>query len=159
MQTPVVVPLSRSATAATPDPNTNTTPTVGGAGSISAPATAVRTRESGVFLPLLLGLLALCAMAGSQCFYIWKDHEALLAGHAAQQAGVDNAVRMRAALDTLAVDTQRLADAGNAGVAALVAQLKQAGITINARAGNQVARAPGPGAAPGPEPLRTPSRR
>ncbi len=152
METPAVVPLSRVAVPAMPGSDTNTTPTTAGAGPTPAPTATARTRESGAFLPLLLGLLALCAMLGQQCFYTWQDHQALLAGHAAQQAGIDDALRMRVALDTLAVDTQRLADAGNSGVAALVAQLKQAGITINANAANQLARAPGPEAAPGPEP-------
>jgi hypothetical protein len=44
---------------------------------------------------------------------------------------VDNAGKLRASLDALAADTQRLADTGNANAALLVAELKKRGITIN----------------------------
>jgi hypothetical protein len=45
---------------------------------------------------------------------------------------VDNAGRLRASLDGLAADTQRLADAGNASAALLVTELRKRGVTINA---------------------------
>ena len=47
---------------------------------------------------------------------------------------VDSAAKLRASLDALASDTQRLADAGNASAALLVAELRKRGVTINAAA-------------------------
>jgi hypothetical protein len=44
---------------------------------------------------------------------------------------VDNAGKLRASLDALAVDTQRLAEAGNPSAKLLVDELRKRGITIN----------------------------
>ena len=48
---------------------------------------------------------------------------------------MDNAGKLRTSLDSLAADTQRLADRGNANAALLVTELKRRGITINPQAG------------------------
>ena len=44
---------------------------------------------------------------------------------------MQNAVKLRAQLDGIAGDTQRLADAGNANAQAIVNELRRRGVTIN----------------------------
>lgn len=91
-------------------------------------------RQHGPFVPLLLATLALIATFGWQTAGLFAERQALLAGHAGQQQTVDNAGTLRASLDGLAADTQRLAEAGNASAALLVTELKKRGITINPNA-------------------------
>ena len=96
-------------------------------------------------MPVLLGTLALLLGFGWQCYLLVSDREGLQTAHAAQQQTVDSAGKLRGSLDALAADTQRLADAGNASAALLVAELRKRGITINA-ALPAAAQAPAPGA-------------
>ena len=86
------------------------------------------------FVPLLLFGLAVLAVLAWQLVLLGSEREALNAAHAGQQQTVDNAGKLRASLDALAADTQRLADGGNASAAALVAELRKRGITINPQA-------------------------
>lgn len=72
----------------------------------------------------LLGLLA------SQVYWLTEERQVLRNGLASQQQTVDNAGKLRASLDGLAADTQRLADAGNASAALLVTELRKRGVTI-----------------------------
>lgn len=90
--------------------------------------------EHGPFVPLLLGGLALLGGLGFQTLQLWMDREALKSAHAQQQLTVDNAGKLRTSLDTLAADTQRMADAGNPNARVLVEELKKRGVTINAAA-------------------------
>jgi hypothetical protein len=83
------------------------------------------------FVPLLIGLVALLVWLGFQTWLLADERAALQAAHQSQQQTVDNAGKLRASLDALAADTQRLADTGNANAALLVAELKKRGITIN----------------------------
>ena len=86
------------------------------------------------FLPVLLFGLAVLAVLGWQTWVLVSERGAMNTAHAAQQQTVDNAGKLRASLDGLAADTQRLADRGNANAALLVTELKKRGITINAQA-------------------------
>ena len=86
------------------------------------------------FVPVLLFGLAVLAVLGWQTWVLASERSALNTAHAAQQQTVDNAGKLRGSLDALAADTQRLADAGNASAALLVAELRKRGITINAQA-------------------------
>lgn len=98
------------------------------------PQAAARTappRLRSPFVPLLLGGLALAATLGLQVGSLMQDRQALQSAHASQQQVVDNATKLRASLDALAADTQRLADAGNANARLLVEELKKRGVTIN----------------------------
>lgn len=83
------------------------------------------------FVPLLLGLVAVLGVLAMQCVLLLLERRTLSDAHAAQQLAVDNATKLRSALDTLAADTQRLADAGNPNAGLLVNELRQRGITIN----------------------------
>jgi hypothetical protein len=124
MSTPSVVPMSKAAAPAAAAVAT-TQPDAG-----AAPA----RRVHGAFLPLLLLGLALLALLGGQTWLLASERDSLQTAHASQQQTVDNAGKLRASLDTLAADTQRLADAGNASAALLVAELKKRGVTINPQA-------------------------
>ena len=126
MSTPSVVPMSKAAAPAAATATAAATQAEAGA----APA----RRVQGAFLPLLLLGLALLALLGGQTWLLASERDTLQAAHAGQQQTVDNAGKLRASLDTLAADTQRLADAGNASAALLVAELKKRGVTINPQA-------------------------
>jgi hypothetical protein len=106
----------------------------------NAPAQAA-PRGHSAFVPLLLGGLALLLMLGWQTVLLAGERSALQAGHASQQQTVDNAGTLRAQLDALAADTQRLADVGNPNAALLVTELKKRGITINPAAAAATAAA------------------
>ena len=92
-----------------------------------------------VFVPLLLGWL------GFQSWQPFSEPQALQTAYASQQQPVDNSAKLRAYLDTLAADTQRLADAGNPNARALVDELKKRGVTINPAS---TPAAPAPGTTP-----------
>lgn len=114
-------------------------------GSVSERDARAPARTRSAFVPTLLGLLALAGTLGFQAWQLASDRTALKAAHAGQQQTVDSAGKLRASLDALAADTQRLADTGNANAALLVAELKKRGITINAAAPAAV-QTPAPGA-------------
>ena len=115
-----------------------------------APAQGVRRAQTpqrtsqvrSAFVPVLLGTLALLLGLGWQSFLLITDRDGLQAAHAGQQQTVDSAGKLRASLDGLAADTQRLADGGNASAALLVTELRKRGITINTQAGAASAAAP-----------------
>ena len=105
-----------------------------------------QTASRSAFAPLLLGLLAVLGWLGFQTWQFYMERQALQAAFASQQQTVDSAGKLRATLDTLAADTQRLADAGNPNARTLVDELKKRGVTINAAQAN-TAPAPGTSAA------------
>ena len=92
---------------------------------------AARGEPFSAFMPLLLGGLALLGWLGFQAQQLYVERQALQTAYASQQQTVDNSAKLRASLDTLAADTQRLADAGNPNARALVDELKKRGVTIN----------------------------
>ncbi|MGH8228676.1 MAG: hypothetical protein ACREU3_12390 [Steroidobacteraceae bacterium] len=84
------------------------------------------------FVPLLLIGLALLGWTVFQTEELISEHHTLAQLHTAQDREVAQSQRLRASLDTLASDTQRLADQGDAGAKVIVEQLKKRGITIHA---------------------------
>ena len=86
---------------------------------------------SSAFVPLLLAGLALLGWLGFQAQQLMVERQALQTAYASQQQTVDNSAKLRASLDILAADTQRLADSGNLNARALVDELKKRGVTIN----------------------------
>jgi hypothetical protein len=82
------------------------------------------------FVPVLLCALTLLGWFAVQSTLLLGDRDALQATRQAQQQTVDNAGKLRASLDALAADTQRMADAGNPNAALLVTELRKRGITI-----------------------------
>ncbi|MFT3820006.1 MAG: hypothetical protein QM750_20735 [Rubrivivax sp.] len=94
------------------------------------------------FWPLLISLLALLAYFGAQLIDAFNARDTLQKLHAGQQQTVDSAAKLRASLDALAADTQRLADAGNGNAALLVDELRKRGVTINVQAPGAAGSAP-----------------
>ncbi len=125
MKTVVALPL---AAVALPEAS----PAVPEDGPVSLPPRPlVRGAAHSALVPMGLCALALALSLGWQAHLLSAERGALQAAHASQQQTVDNASKLRASLDALAADTQRLADTGNASAALLVAELRQRGVTIN----------------------------
>lgn len=127
---------------AMPGPTPAQTAAAAYAAASSAAAAARAKSPHSAFVPVLLGLMALTLWLGWQTSVLMSDRDALNAAHAGQQQTVDNASKLRASLDGLAADTQRLAEAGNGSAALLVAELKKRGITINPQAATPAAATP-----------------
>ncbi|MGH8317798.1 MAG: hypothetical protein ACREUL_07445 [Steroidobacteraceae bacterium] len=93
-------------------------------------------RTGSLFLPLLLLGLAVLGWTAFQTVELVREHQGLSSVHAAQRRAVDQSQKLRASLSTMAADTQRLADGGDAGAKLIVERLRQQGITINPNAPN-----------------------
>jgi hypothetical protein len=83
------------------------------------------------FLPLLLLGLSLAGWLGFQCWHLVNERQQLQQLAAGQEAPMNNANRMRASLDRLALSTRQLASEGNANARLLVDELQRRGVTIN----------------------------
>lgn len=90
-----------------------------------------QTRSHSPFLPLLLMGVALLGWMAFQTVMLMQDRGGLHRTLATQQAQVTQSTRLRAALSSLASDTQKLADTGDPGAQLIVNQLRQHGITIH----------------------------
>ena len=99
--------------------------------SARARGEAAQSAPRSAFIALLLGGLALLGWLAFQAQQLMAEHQNLQTAYASQQQTVDNAGKLRASLDVLAADTQRLADSGNPNARALVDELKKRGVTIN----------------------------
>jgi hypothetical protein len=86
------------------------------------------------FLPLALLALAVVAWFGYQTMQLQGERSAQQKSLQDQEQVVQNATKMRAQLDALAAETQRLADQGNPNAKLLVDELRKRGITINPNA-------------------------
>lgn len=100
----------------------------------------------GAFWPVLIATTAFLGWTAFQTTQLLAESTSLAATKAQQEPIVQNANKMRQSLDSIAAQTQRLADQGNANAKALVDELRKRGVTINAT--NAVA--PGGSAAPSP---------
>lgn len=94
------------------------------------PAMPAKPAKHSAFIPLLLCVLTLAGWFTGQMFEAYSLRQQLQQSLLSQQAGVDEATRLRQSLDALAADTQRMANAGNANAALLVAELNKRGVTI-----------------------------
>ena len=97
----------------------------------SVAAQALPPVPPSAFVPLLLTGLAVLGWLGFQAQQLYAERQILQSAYASQQQTVDSAGKLRASLDVLAADTQRLADSGNPNARALVDELKKRGVTIN----------------------------
>jgi hypothetical protein len=82
------------------------------------------------FVPVLLVAVAFVTWTGFQTVELARESEALSAAHLAQAPQVAEAEKLRASLDSVASETRKLADAGNADAKLIVDELKKRGITI-----------------------------
>jgi hypothetical protein len=75
--------------------------------------------------------IALLASAGFQTFQLVRERSVLLRVKAGQEAPLQQAMKVRAQLDSIAKRTLELAQQGNAGAATLLEELAKRGVTIN----------------------------
>lgn len=92
------------------------------------------TRQRSAFLPVVLFGAAMLGWLGFQCFHLVKERSQLLQTLSAQEQLVQSATSLRGRLDTVARETQLLADSGNPNAKLLVDELRKRGITINPNA-------------------------
>ena len=92
-------------------------------------------------LPVALGLIGLCIWAGFQTVQLVRERSVLHGLRTNLEAPVQESVKVRAQLDSIAKKTAELAAQGNAGAKTIVEELRKRGITINP---NPPAPAPAP---------------
>jgi hypothetical protein len=97
-------------------------------------------RESGqaLLVPQLLFGAGLVIWAVFQTTVLVGERSTLSTLRANQTATIEQSIKLRAQLDSIAAKTQILADAGNAGARTIVEELKKRGVTIDPNA-NKVA--------------------
>jgi hypothetical protein len=91
---------------------------------------AKRRGSSSPFLPMLLLALALLSWLAFQGMQLGLEQRQLKLAQAGLEAQHDAALKLRAALDTLATATAKLAAEGNANARVVVEELRKRGITI-----------------------------
>ncbi len=84
-----------------------------------------------LFLPMILMATALVGWFGLQTFELTGDRRQLTTIMTTQETQVAAAMKIRTSLDSLAADTQRLANAGNINARVIVEELRRRGVTIN----------------------------
>lgn len=99
----------------------------------AVPAARAEVRRSG-FAPMLLLALAVVGWFGFQSAQLLAERQQLALAQAALDPQAQGAAKVRAALDAVASATAKLASEGNPNARAIVEQLRQRGITINAPA-------------------------
>jgi hypothetical protein len=88
-------------------------------------------RTASPFWPMLLLALALLGFFGFQTAQLWRERGQLEQALTALQPQVEAASRSRSAIDRLALNTNRMAEQGNANARAIVEELRRRGVTIN----------------------------
>jgi len=94
----------------------------------------VNDQPRGSFVPILLVALTVLGWMGFQTSQLVNERSNLDNARASQVQPLEQSQKLRAALDSVASNTQRLADSGNASAKLLVDELKKRGITINPNA-------------------------
>ena len=102
----------------------------------TAPGDELRAHRSppaarGPFVPLLVLALAVAGWSGFQTIQLLKERDAMRATMAAQDKTIQDAKKLRDALDNIARETALLADQGNQNAKLIVEELKKRGVTIN----------------------------
>jgi hypothetical protein len=92
-------------------------------------STRKATRD--LFLPIFILAAACTLWAIFQMFMLFQEGGNLKALLASQEPTVQQAQKLRAQLDSIAAQTQLLADGGNPGAKVIVDELRKRGITIN----------------------------
>ncbi len=91
-----------------------------------------------IFLPVLLIAIAFLFWTGFQTMqFVWEG-SAMSTVYQNQEPLVQSATKVRKSLDTLAKETQKLADQGNPNAKLLVDELKKRGVNIKS-AGEAIA--------------------
>jgi hypothetical protein len=88
-------------------------------------------RQFNPFLPVLLLVLAVLAWYSFQLVQLLTERSNLVKARAAQVAPLEQATKLRGALDSLVRKTGRLAAAGNPNARQVVDALRQRGINVD----------------------------
>jgi len=104
--------------------------------SDSAGGDAVRSP----FLPCALLAASFVAWLAFQTWNLVGERSQLALAYAAQHVQIERADKLRVALDTLAMTTQRLAGEGSAAARVVVDELGKRGVTINPAAAASAAK-------------------
>ena len=96
--------------------------------SRSRPVEAVRDRSP--FVPLLILLLTTVAWSSFQLLQLATEAQNLEVTKGSQDTSLQQAQRVRQALDTLATETRKLAEGGNANAKLVLEELRKRGVTI-----------------------------
>jgi hypothetical protein len=99
--------------------------------SFSLPSAGGSPARRGPFVPLILLVVAFLVWTVFQTFELVRERSVLAQTRSLQAASITQAQKIRAATDSLASKTQKLADGGNPDAQLVVSQLKQRGITVN----------------------------
>ncbi len=86
------------------------------------------------FIPVCLLAAAWTLWAVFQMIMLFQESSTLKTLRANQEPTVQQAMKLRAQLDSIAAETAKLAAKGNSGAKTIVGALKQRGITINPNA-------------------------
>ena len=89
-----------------------------------------RAERSG-FIPIVILALAIVGWAAFQTTQLLYERDALAAARFSQERLMETSKKLREGLDTVAKQTQLLANKGNASAKLVVDELKRRGITIN----------------------------
>ncbi len=98
------------------------------------PTLESKDQSSIIFIPLCLLAAAWTLWAVFQMIMLFQEGSTLKTLRANQEPTVQQAMKVRAQLDSIAAETAKLAAKGNAGAKTIVDALKQRGITINPNA-------------------------
>ena len=96
-----------------------------------------RFAVSSLLIPLGLLVVTFLAMVAFQTSQLLRERENLGALRANQETAIGQATRLRQQLDSIAGQTARLAEQGNANAKVVIDRLKQQGITVNPNASTE----------------------
>jgi hypothetical protein len=85
----------------------------------------------GVWLPVILAVLSLFVLMAFETAEAIHDRGALADLRRSQEPTVQEAIKLRQQLESLASKTAQLAAEGNEGAKAVVDQMKRQGVTLN----------------------------
>jgi hypothetical protein len=101
---------------------------------MDTPAVETKYQSSIVFIPMCLLAVAWTLWAVFQMIMLFQEGSNLKTLKANQEPTVQQAMKLRAQLDSIAAKTAELAAKGNSGAKSIVDALKQRGITIDPNA-------------------------
>jgi hypothetical protein len=83
------------------------------------------------FVPLLILLAGMVAWSAFQLVQLRSEATLLEATRSGQEQPLQQAQRVRQALDTLATETRKLAEGGNANAKLILEELRKRGVTVS----------------------------
>ena len=94
-------------------------------------AASASHRSDSVSLPVILIIVSLLVLMGFQTYQAVQDRETLLDLQRAQEPTIQQAIKVRQQLETLAGGTAQLATEGDENAKAIVDEMKRQGVTLS----------------------------